>query len=130
MNIPIDLKGLLTVTNVAAPVARTATVTSSGVDLKEYTGNVMIVQDVGTVSGTTPTLDGKIQDSADNSAFADVTGYTFTQVTASTSLQSLNVDTRKVRRYIRYVGTIAGTTPSFSMDVVAVGQKQVVGSTV
>jgi hypothetical protein len=37
MNIPIDLKGLLTVTNVAAPVARTATVTSSGVDLKEYT---------------------------------------------------------------------------------------------
>jgi hypothetical protein len=90
----------------------------------------MIVQDVGTVSGTTPTLDGKIQDSADNSAFADVTGYTFTQVTASTSLQSLNVDTRKVRRYIRYVGTIAGTTPSFSMDVVAVGQKQVVGSTV
>jgi hypothetical protein len=130
MNIPIDLKGLLTVTNVAAPVARTATVTSSGVDLKEYTGNVMIVQDVGTVSGTTPTLDGKIQDSADNSAFADVTGYTFTQVTASTSLQSLNVDTRKVRRYIRYVGTIAGTTPSFGMDVVAIGMKQVVGTTV
>jgi hypothetical protein len=121
-----DLKNHLTVTNIAAPIARTATVTSSGVDLKGYEGNYLVVQDVGAVSGTTPTLDGKIQDSADNSSFADVSGLTFTQVTASTSLLTLNVDTRLVRRYIRYVGTIGGTTPSFGMDVIGLGAKQVV----
>jgi hypothetical protein len=131
MNIAVDLKNLVTCTNLTAPTAKTSTVTGTGIDVKEYIGNIMIIQDVGTVSGTTPTLDGKIQSSADNSTnWTDVTGATFTQVTASTSLQTCNVDTRLAKRYIRYVGTIAGTTPSFSMDVVAVGQKQVVGSTV
>jgi hypothetical protein len=131
MNIAVDLKNLLTESQIQPGAAKTATFNSANsLDLKEYIGNVLIRQDVGAVTGTTPTLDGKIQDSADNSSFADVTGYTFAQVTASNSLISLNVDTRKVRRYIRYVGTIGGTTPSYTMAVTASGQKQVVGATV
>ena len=79
-------------------------------------------EDVTTVSGTTPTLDGKIQDSADDSSYADVATYTFTQRTATGAPATLKIDKRKVRRYIRYVGTIAGTTPSFALSVVAHGQ--------
>ena len=121
-----DIKNSLTIVNGgAAPVARTSTVTGSGIDLKGYESTVAFVQDVGAVSGTSPTLDGKIQDSADNSSFSDVTGYTFTQVTSSTNTQVLNVDPRYVRRYVRYVGTIAGTTPSFGLAVMAIGKKQV-----
>jgi hypothetical protein len=131
MNIAVDLKNLLaTPTQVQPPAAKTATFNSANsLDLKEYIGNVLITQDIGTTTGTTPTLDGKIQDSADNSSFADVSGYAFTQATAA-GIANLNVDTRKVRRYIRYVGTIGGTTPSFTMSVTAYGQKQVVGTTV
>jgi hypothetical protein len=124
--IPIDLKNLTTITSHSGIAARTATVTATGLDAKDYIGNLLIFQNVGTVSGTTPTLDGKIQDSADNSSWADVSGATFTQVTASDSYQQINVDTRKARRYIRYVGTIAGTTPSFTMGVLIQGQKQVI----
>ena len=79
---------------------------------------------MGAVSGTTPTLDGKIQDSADGATFADVTGLTYTEVTVSTNAQAIQVDTRAVRRYVRYVGTIAGTTPSFAVCVHALAEKK------
>jgi hypothetical protein len=104
-----------------APAAKTSTFNSSSVDLQQYVQPAKMIVNVGTVSGTTPTLDGKVQDSADNSTFADVTGYTFTQVTAS-GIASLAIDPRAVRRYVRYVGTIAGTTPSFTMGVELVGR--------
>ena len=121
----IDIKGTSTFTQAAVSAARTATVTGTGFDVSAYNGNITFVQAIGTVSGTTPTLDGKIQDSADDSSYADVSGATFTQVTASTNVQSLNVDTRSVRKYLRYVGTIAGTTPVFNSFVMAIGEKQV-----
>jgi hypothetical protein len=124
MNI-IDLKNSLTRATVSNIAANTSTVTSSGVDLQSYIGQVVVAQLVGTVSGTSPTLDGKIQSSTDNSTWADVSGATFTQVTASNSAQYIAVDTRVANRYIRYVGTIAGTTPSFTSGVFVTGQKQV-----
>jgi len=121
----LDPKNQSTVTQAAVSAARTSTVTGTGFDVSGYIGNITFVQAIGTVSGTTPTLDGKIQDSADDSSYTDVSGATFTQVTASTSLISVNVDTRSVRKYLRYVGTIAGTTPVFNSAVLAIGTKQV-----
>jgi len=121
----IDLKNGLTRATVSHIAARTSTLTTSGVDLQSYIGQVVIGQLVGTVSGTTPTLDGKIQSSADNSTWADVTGATYTQATASNDVQFIAVDTRLASRYVRYVGTVAGTSPSFTMGVQLLGQKQV-----
>lgn len=125
-SVTIDMKGefgFLTISDIAA---RTSTVTGSAVDLQQYIGKVAFIQQVGTVSGTTPTLDGKIQDSADGSTgWADVSGATFsTQVTASNNQQVIAVDVRSTKRYVRYVGTIGGTTPSFAVGVIAVGEKQ------
>ncbi len=101
------------------PQAATATVTGGGVDTQGY-NSAMAVLEVGAVSGTTPTLDVKIQDSADNVSFADVAGLTFTQVTASNNSQVLRIDglnTPQHRRYLRAVGTIGGTTPSFALAI-------------
>lgn len=123
-NVTIDLKNELSFATISDIAARTSTVTTSAVDLKEYLGKIAVIQQVGTVSGTSPTLDGKIQDSADGSTGWTDISVTATQVTASNSQQVLSVDTRVARRYIRYVGTIAGTTPSFTMGIVLVGQKQ------
>jgi len=64
------------------------------------------------VSGTTPSLAGKIQESADGSTnWSDISGATFTAVTGSDNLQSISFD--RTQRYVRYVGTISGTSPSF-----------------
>jgi hypothetical protein len=105
----------------------TANANGTGVDIRDYIANLLIVANVKQGTGTTPTLDLKIQDSADNSSFADVSGYTFTQVTNSAdSFQTLSADTRNLRRYIRVVATVGGTTPSFVTSVSFTGYKQTV----
>lgn len=61
------------------------------------------------VTGITlsPTLAGKIQDSADNAAWADITGGAFTNISVAGS-QHLT-GTASVRRYTRWAYTISGT---------------------
>jgi len=121
----IDVHGELLASNLIAGTY-TADANGAGADLQGYQGVLKIVLDSGAGGGTTPTLDVKIQDSADNSTFADVLGKVFTQVTgASASIQSLAIDTRAVRRYIRAVIAIAGTSPTFGLAVAVVGQKQI-----
>ena len=122
MNIS-DLNAL-TASPLERPAAKTATFNSSSVDLQQYNEGAKVMVEVGAVTGTAPTLDGKVQDSADNVSFADVSGLAFTQVTTSNNSQSIAVDTRAVRRHIRYVGAIGGTTPSFTMAVQVIGKKK------
>ena len=102
----------------------TANVDGAGIDLQGYQGVLKVILSSGDGGGTGPTLDAKIQDSADNSTFADVPGKVFAQVT-SASIQSLAIDTRAVKRYIRAVLNITGTSPTFGLAVTAVGQKQI-----
>lgn len=68
-------------------------------------------------TGTDATV--KIQDSADNSTFADVTGLTFTQVTAAPATQRLaTANDATIRRYLRAVTTTTGGFTSLSFSVV------------
>ena len=107
--------------------ANTATFFGAAMDLQQYTGTVRVSQHVGAVAGTNPTLDGKIQDSADGVNFNDVAGSIFATVTAANSDQVINVDTRAVRRYVRYGGTIGGSAgQSFTFNVSALGLKKYV----
>lgn len=71
---------------------------------------------VTAASGSSPTLDAKLQDSADNITFADVTGGAFTQLTTTGSqvLYSAAVTTT-LRRYVQLVYTLGGGTPSFTV---------------
>ena len=103
----------------AASCANTAAATGTGVDLKDYEGAILITQNHGTSTGT---LDGKIQDSADNSSFTDVSGLTFAQSTTTADVQGLVVQSKQVRRYIKYVGTV-GTGPQV-VGVSMVGVKK------
>jgi len=97
----------VTVLLTAASCANTAAATGTGVDLRDYEGPVLITQNHGVSTGT---LAGKIQDSADNASFADVAGLTFTGETTTAGIQGLVVQSKQVRRYIKYVGTV-GTGP-------------------
>lgn len=86
-----NFAGLATTVSLSAAASNAATVTGSGVDLQDYNSPVLIVQNHGTSTGT---LDGKIQDSADNSNFADVAGATFTQSTTTADVKMLTLTPR------------------------------------
>jgi hypothetical protein len=123
MALSYDYAGELSLVELLPAAARTASANGTGVDVSGYVGNIKVLLNIGTVTGTTPTLDVKIQDSADNSSWADVSGYTIAQKTAAGS-DSLSVDKRAVRKYIRAVATIGGTTPSFPCAILAVAQSK------
>ena len=89
----------------AASAANTAAATGTGIDMIDYDSPVIVLQSHGVSTGT---LDGKLQDSADNAAFADIVGVasTFTQSTTAADVKILALNPKSVRRYIRYVGTV------------------------
>lgn len=126
MNNPNDIGYLPTVSLLAAQLIA-ASANGTGVDVKDYIGTMQVMLDAGAATaGTSPTLDVKIQDSDDDTTFADVTGKAFTQVTSVASRQQLVLDTNAVRRYVRAVATVGGTnSPAFPVSVQAVGVKQV-----
>ena len=105
----------------AASQSAASTLTGSGVDLRDYEGPILIIQNGGAGTGT---LDGKIQDSADNVTFADVAGLTFAQKGTGAATTVLAVQSKQVRRFIRYVGTIV--TGPHLVSVTAVGVKKIV----
>ncbi|MGW7786051.1 hypothetical protein [Streptomyces tricolor] len=70
-------------------------------------------------TGTDVTI--KIQDSADNSSFADVTSFAFTQVTAAPTSERIALsNTATIRRYVRAITTTTGgfTSVTFSVNLI------------
>lgn len=90
----------------SSSASQASTVTGSAVNLmtNDYEGPMAITQQIGAVTGT---IVGKIQDSADGSTgWTDVAGATFTSVGTANNVQTIVVNNRECRGYIRYVGTI------------------------
>lgn len=109
----------------------TATANGTGVDLQQFVGSVAVTLAAKNTAGTTPTLDVKLQGSADNSTgWADISGAAFTQVTdantAAATLEKIVLNVDACPRYVRAVKTIGGTSsPAFMTTCVGVGVKQV-----
>jgi hypothetical protein len=110
-----------------APAVRTTGANGAGVDCRGFE-DALVVLNVGAHDHTTgdETLDVKLQESSDNGssdAFADVAGAAFVQIAAQTidatkgNSYVLNVKLSKRKRYLRAVGTAAGTTPSTAYGV-------------
>jgi hypothetical protein len=98
-----------------ASAARTATATSSVYDVGNV-DNLISYLSVTAASGTSPTLDVKAQDSPDGgTTWFDIAGTSHTQATGATS--EVKSATRKFAPSIRFVATIAGTSPSFTFSL-------------
>ena len=104
------------------PRTATTTVTGSGVDLVAGDSRCFAIQQVGTVGGTGPALTGKFQESADNNNWTDIAGATFATTSTTDNVQAITFD--RTLRYVRYVGTITGTSPSFPLAVIIGEQKK------
>ena len=103
------------------PRTVTTTITGSAADLITGDGRCVAVQQVGAVSGTTPVLAGKIQESADSSTWTDISGATFTNVSAADNVQAITFD--RTQRYVRAAFTLGGSSPSADVCI-AVGQQK------
>lgn len=109
----------------AANTAAATSGTGKWLDVRPYDGEILVIQQIGAVTGT---ITGKLQSASDanGTGAADITGATFTAVTSTgNNTQSIAVDPRKVvGGFLGYVGTVA-TGPSL-VSVTAGGKKKIV----
>ena len=105
--------------------ARTATGEATGLDLRQYDGDVVLLLDSAAGGGTTPTLDVTVEHSDSASAdYTAISGAAFEQVVDAASRQKLVIDADSAKRYVRVKYTIAGTNPTFTFSVAGVGVKK------
>ncbi len=112
-----DLTQNLTVTPTFTPQSYTTSADGTGVDCAAAgTALINAYLDVGDVS-TFTSLAVKMQASTDNVTFADITGATFTTVTAAQTTQMISFQlptaasaTTDPYRYVRATGTLVGTS--------------------
>lgn len=81
-------------------------------------GDILVLFKAGT-NQATGTHDVKLQDSADNSSFADIAGAAFVQVTTSNDDQAYKGVLRKgtYRRYVRAVSVVAAAACVGGVDL-------------
>ena len=95
----------------------TATGNETGVDLLSYEGSMICVLDAE-AGGSGITYAVKLQDSADNSSFSDLSGAAFDTTAANAaSVQKIAVDIDNCKRYVRAVITVAGGTGAGAVSV-------------
>ena len=104
------------------PRTATATVTGPAIDLLAGDGRCFAVQQVGSLTGSGASITGKVQESADGTTWADVAGATFTAVISADNAQAITFD--RTQRYVRYVGTVAGSSPSIPVAVLISEQRK------
>ena len=115
----------LEIFSVVPSASGTSTATSSAIDLKDYDGDVTLILTSAAGTGSSPTLDVKVQDSdASSGTYGDLTGASFTQVTGSVSMQVITFCKDEAKRYIKLVQTIGGSTPSFTYSINAIALKK------
>ena len=119
-----DVKNQALIGATVYPATVNDTIGGTGIDMQDADGRCFAVQVVGNVSGTSPSLAGKIQESSDNSAWTDVTGAAFTAVTASNNVQTIVFD--RTKRYLRHHRTVSGSSPSFGLSALIGEQKKTV----
>jgi hypothetical protein len=97
------------------------------IDAKDY-GTLCIHLTTDTPTGTTPTLDMKLQDSIDGYTWYDLVA--FTQVTTVAASQIIRIpgpgtsDPKTFARCLRVMGKVGGTTPSYTLTEVKLELRQ------
>ena len=113
----------LTILALAAATSISSTTTSTGVDVSDFTGNGKLMLDAAALTGTTPTLDVKIQHSDTLGGTYTDTGVAFTQVAGVASNQQQDVSLDQFKKFVRVVSTLGGTTPVSVRGVYLIGNK-------
>ena len=87
-------------------------------DLKDFDGDIQVILDSGAAAAS-GTMTGKLQhsDTTTSGDFSDVTGGGFTAVAQAVSKQVITLNRDELKRYVRFVGTIASSgTTTYSVN--------------
>lgn len=111
------------------PVSVSSTGAHTGVLMSAVGTNVAsAILSVGAVTSLT-SLDVKLQWSTDNSSFSDITGATFTQVTAANQVQIIDFtlpvaasDTAAAPIYVRAYSALVGTSALMAVNIIGCRQ--------
>lgn len=118
---PTDLADGATTYQLAPPQTISTTLTGSSVDMGPADGREQFAtQSIGGASAG-DTLDGALEESTTGSgSWTTLSGGAFTQVTGSGDNTVETIRFRRTKRYVRYVGTVAGNgSESFDVSVTA-----------
>lgn len=112
---PLDI---MLATQVVNPqTGNNTTVNGTAVDMAGWDGVYFVVM----VGATDTTVDAKLQDSADGTTFADISGASLSQWSATDDNKAKAIDIwRPSRRYVRPVVTIGAGTSGAVVAVLAV----------
>ena len=103
--------------NVLTLVAASAATTNSGaIAAQGQAAYVFLGVQVTAITGTSPTLVVKLQESSDNSSWSDIAGATTATITAAGSAV---IFAQPTKGYVRAVATIGGTTPAVTANIAA-----------
>lgn len=121
MSYAVNVGDAATLKNILPTASRSSDANGSAVDLNGLEGEAIVILDAPAGSGN-QTLDVKLQQSADGStSWTDVTGGAFTQVTTTASQQKLSINISEIKRYVRGVTDVGGTSPDYTFSVNLIG---------
>ena len=101
-----------------------STANGSGVDLQGYEGSAAFVLS-SEAMGASVTLAVKLQESANNSDWSDVTDGAFTTTAANTAaFEQIALNVSDLKRYVRTASTVAGGTGTGAVNVTAYASKK------
>lgn len=109
----------------AVSAANTAAATSGSgkwLDVRQYESEILVIQQTGALTGS---VAGKLQYASDanGTGGTDITGATFTNVSAANKSYAVVVDPKQViGGFLGYVGTV--TTGPVVISVTAIGRKK------
>ena len=106
-------------------LSRSADANGTGVDVSALEGSGIAILEAANVSGTTPTLDVKLQDcDTIGGTYADIPGAVFAQVTTVAGIQKIAVEIQQARKFIRAVFDVGGTSPVYTAGCYLIGHKK------
>lgn len=101
-----------------------STANGSGVDLQGYEGSAAFVLS-SEAMGASVTLAVKLQESANNSDWSDVSSGGFTTTAANTAaFEQIALNVSDLKRYVRTASTVAGGTGTGAVNVTAYASKK------
>ncbi len=92
------------------------TVTSGPITSAGKAGHVLVMVHVSAITGTTPTLNVSLEQSADGTSYSALAGSGVAQLTAVGNAVAYAYPTAN---YVRVTATVGGTTPAVSARVAA-----------
>jgi hypothetical protein len=101
----------------------TGTGNQTGVDIKDYEGDVQIIL-AGTAAGADASLAFRIEESSDDSTYTAAAGGTFTVIGNAAAKQVITLNSNDLKRYIRLSCTAEVGTASSAVTCFGFGLKK------